>query len=655
MIWGLDFGDWALKVVRGSYDRKQDTITIDLFDEIVYGELPCGYDASPLDKHREGIVAFRQKHQISPSDVLCVAVSGSEVFSRFINLPPVPESVSEIIRYEARQQIPFDIDDVVWDYQPVKEHYEVGEEIEVGLFALKKERVAELLDLLEPWRENLRVIQDAPLAVYNLLEYEGLVEQAGIVVDIGGATTDVLVLNPPRYWVRTLLVAGDDLTNALVEQFGVGSQDAEVIKRQAGRSAHREQILRVLQPVFDDLVNEIQRSLGYYKSLARDVKFERVLALGSALKMTGLTPMLAGGLQYQVDVIRELHRIKLAEGADGEKFQAALPGLCGALGLVVQGAGRARVRINMVPEQVALAGVVSAKKPWVLAAAVGLLLAVGVLSLGQGLQAQGAAPDAQNLPWDVLQRAEKLQQRYGTAAADVQKVEKELKVLAEPGVPQDVYLELLALYSEKAAEGVYTTRLRFEWMEPADIRQDMALMAPTGMARAARGPNMSGISALVEEAEAAGRSRAAAMALGAARGPMSGGAGRGSGGRATGGRSRAGATVVSGTRAAGKAGPDHSDKSRLVVRFACESSVATREYIETQVFGALRSAVLADNKPAFTEVRMLGDVRDVYRDPVSGQAVASAAAGARRYVAFEGCAVVNLGQPPEPAKGKTAK
>lgn len=62
MIWGLDFGDWALKVVRGSYDRKQDTITIDLFDEIVYGELPCGYDASPLDKHREGIVAFRQKH-----------------------------------------------------------------------------------------------------------------------------------------------------------------------------------------------------------------------------------------------------------------------------------------------------------------------------------------------------------------------------------------------------------------------------------------------------------------------------------------------------------------------------------------------------------------------------------------------------------------
>lgn len=172
VIWGLDFGDWALKVARGTFDRKSDTLTVDLFDEIVYGELPCGYDASLLDKHREGVVAFRNKHQIGAGDALCVCVSGSEVFSRFINLPPVPESVGEIIRYEARQQIPFDIDDVVWDYQPVKEEHEVGEEIEVGLFALKKERVAELMDLLQPWRSNLRVLQDAPLAVYNLLEYK---------------------------------------------------------------------------------------------------------------------------------------------------------------------------------------------------------------------------------------------------------------------------------------------------------------------------------------------------------------------------------------------------------------------------------------------------------------------------------------------------
>ncbi|MCK4375292.1 MAG: pilus assembly protein PilM, partial [Candidatus Brocadiae bacterium] len=215
-IWGMDFGDWALKVVRASYDIKSGSITVDLFDEIVYGDLPCGFEVGPQEKHRAGIIAFRSKYEIAPGDDLCVSVSGSEVFSRFINLPPVPESIDEIIRYEARQQIPFDIDDVVWDYQPVKEEQdlEIGEEIECGLFALKKERVEELMDLLEPWRKNLRVVQNAPLAVYNLLEYEGLVGEAAVVVDIGSATTDVLVLNPPRFWVRTLLLAGDDLTRA---------------------------------------------------------------------------------------------------------------------------------------------------------------------------------------------------------------------------------------------------------------------------------------------------------------------------------------------------------------------------------------------------------------------------------------------------------
>ncbi len=670
MIWGMDFGDWALKVVRGTYDKKADTLTVDLFDEFVYGELPCGYEASPLDKHREGVIAFRNKYHIAPGDALCVAVSGSEVFSRFINLPPVPESVGEIIRYEARQQIPFDIDDVVWDYQPVKDEHEAGEEIEVGLFALKKERVAELLDLLAPWKGNLRVVQDAPLAVYNLLEYEGLVKESAIVLDIGAATTDVLVLNPPRFWVRTLLVAGDDLTNALVEQFGVSSAEAEKIKRQLARSAHKEQILRVLQPVFDDLVNEVQRSLGYYKSLAREVKFERVLALGSALKMTGLTQMLAGGLQYQVQMMRDLSRVRLAPSVNGEEFGAALPGLCAALGLLVQGAGRGRVRINMVPEELALASSISTKKPWLVGAAVGLLVVSGILVGGERLYGRNAAEAVSGVDWTDLDKATKVEQEYTAAASEVQTVEKQLQGMSESGISSNLYPDLLALYADKMPSNVFTTQLSFEWMEPADITTAMRPLQPTmtrpGGAAMAGGPSMPagggpgaggppvGLAEMIAARAAAAQSRGMGGAM--ERAPSGA-----IGSRPVGvpGPARGGVTGVRGPAggATGAKGVEHTDKSRLVMRFVAESEELTdgKAYIQSAVFDALKTAQLPENKAAFVDVKMLGDVHDVYRNAQTGQVEPRAGEGVRKYIGFEGYAVVNVGAPAEAPKAKPTK
>ncbi|NIM33374.1 MAG: pilus assembly protein PilM, partial [Pseudomonas stutzeri] len=102
------------------------------------------------------------------------------------------------------------------------------------------------------------------------------------------------------------------LTNAVVEKFGVSLEEAEQIKRVAGRSRHREQIMRVLGPVFDEIASEIQRSLGYYKSLAREVKFERAVMLGSALRMSGAAKMMASRLQYPVRTLTELSSIRFA-------------------------------------------------------------------------------------------------------------------------------------------------------------------------------------------------------------------------------------------------------------------------------------------------------------------------------------------------------
>src|SRR5689334_8521791 len=48
------------------------------------------------------------------------AVSGQSVFARFVKLPAVDqEKIERIITFEAQQNVPFPIEEVVWDYQLV--------------------------------------------------------------------------------------------------------------------------------------------------------------------------------------------------------------------------------------------------------------------------------------------------------------------------------------------------------------------------------------------------------------------------------------------------------------------------------------------------------------------------------------------------------
>jgi len=591
-IWGLDFGVSALKVVRGNFEKKTGAITVDLFDQIVYGELPCGYDASPVEKQREGIIEFRKRHQIERQDILCVSVTGSEVFSRFINLPPVPGRLGEIIRYEAGQQIPFDLNDVLWDYQPVKDELEDGEEIEVGLFAIKQRRVDELLDVLGSWRDNLRVVQNAPLAVFNLLEYENRLEEPTIVLDIGASTTDVLVVDPPQFWVRSLLVAGNDLSNALVKKFGVSFEEAEQIKPKVARSRHREQIMRILQPVFGEIASEIQRSLGYYKSLSREVKFEKMILLGSAVQMTGTQRMLARRLQYKVEGFSELRHIQVGDGVDEAELKAALPALVAPLGLLVQGAAQARVHINMVPEQIMLKAAMSEKKPWLLGAAVGLLLVSGLFVASQYLYGEEIRKAQQGYERQLedVKGFQKWIEKYKEEQSRAKKVRgSDLLLLTKPTIRSDVYIDVLSVLSQTLPTDVYLLSLDVGWLEPDEVKD-------LGSAVGATGGGM--------PADFFG-----------------------------------GDTEQSGD-------VTKSASSELVAYFSAESRVTMEpeQFIEREVIRALQKArAPGSQKRLFTDVRQASPLGEVWRDSKTGKRVDKEnAESPARFFSFRAYGIVNI-------------
>ncbi len=140
-VWAIDIGQCALKAIR--VRSVGDRIEALAHDYIEHAKILSQPDADRPALVADALKQLLDRHDLR-SDRLVVAVPGQSTLSRFTKLPPVePKKVPDIVRFEAGQQIPFDMDEVVWDWQT----FRTGEaqDLEVGIFAMRRELVAEHL------------------------------------------------------------------------------------------------------------------------------------------------------------------------------------------------------------------------------------------------------------------------------------------------------------------------------------------------------------------------------------------------------------------------------------------------------------------------------------------------------------------------------
>ena len=128
------------------------------------------------------------------TNAVVFSVSGQSVFTRFVKLPPVHQSkVVQIIQYEAQQNVPFPIDEVIWDYQLIG-NTQQGE-LEVVLLAIKSDIIEDLNEGVESAELPDRDGRCAPMAsVQRRALQSRRTEGCSLVVDIGARTTNLLFI-----------------------------------------------------------------------------------------------------------------------------------------------------------------------------------------------------------------------------------------------------------------------------------------------------------------------------------------------------------------------------------------------------------------------------------------------------------------------------
>jgi type IV pilus assembly protein PilM len=390
-VWGIDIGQCALKALRcRPHDKDEKRLVVEAFDYIEYPKILTQPEANREELIREALQQFVSRNDLAGERV-AIAVPGQSGLARFIKLPPVErKKIPDIVKYEARQQIPFALEDVVWDYQPLigseDEGYAI--ETEVGLFAMKRDQVARHLKPLEEAGIDVEIIQLAPLAIYNFICFDRLnVEgpydpanppQSTVIISLGTDTTDLVITNGYRVWQRSIPIGGNHFTKALTKELKLTFAKAEHLKRNAMKSENPKAIFQAMRPVFSDLVAEIQRSIGFFTSNNRNAKLGEMVALGNPMKLPGLQRFLSQNLDQQVKLVDQFNNLATGTATAGPQYKENQLTFGVAYGLCVQAQEHAQLRTNLLPEEIITTRLVKAKKPWAVAAVALLLLALTI-------------------------------------------------------------------------------------------------------------------------------------------------------------------------------------------------------------------------------------------------------------------------------------
>jgi type IV pilus assembly protein PilM len=312
---GLDIGSGLIKVAVIDHSKKQPelmkvAITPLLADAIVEGEV--------MDP---GIVSDAIRGALSAAGVksksVVTAVGGRDVIIKKIQIERVKEQQArELMRWEAEQHVPFDMESVELDFQILDPDGE-GTEMQVLLVAAKRELIDNKLRLLTDAGLTPGIVDVDAFALHNAFEVNHPDAMTGIValVNIGHEVTNINILDDGiPILTRDITVGTRRFREDLQRERGVSVDEADQLIQGYDRSAHLD---AVIESRGEEIAVGVERAAAFLASSARTGQLRGVYTCGGGSRIPGLTEALANRLRIRVEQANPLANLKVRNGAFG--------------------------------------------------------------------------------------------------------------------------------------------------------------------------------------------------------------------------------------------------------------------------------------------------------------------------------------------------
>src|SRR5688572_29615605 len=380
----FDFGAGTIKV--GEFIvNEQGTLTL-----TQYGIKSLGAEGAQESK-REGVMlralqeilaekGFRAKN-------INVCAPGFHVFSKFVKLPPVDTGkVTQIIQYEAQQNVPLFRSEVVWDYQIMGTT--PGGELEVLLVAIKSDVVEGLFRTADAGGLKLQLVDVSPAALCNAFRFNyGDQEGCTMLLDIGAKTSNLLFFEKGKVYARGINIGANSITTDFVAEAKVPFAKAEELKINEGfvslGGAYEEPdnpqqaaISKIARQVMTRLHMQVNQTIQFYRTQQGGSAPQKVFLAGGGSIMPYTAQFFQEKLNLSVEYFNPFRNIQIAQGVQIEELEKVAHGFGEVVGLGLRNLAQCPVELNLVPKSIRSRQQFEQKKPYFIAAIFSLVLVV---------------------------------------------------------------------------------------------------------------------------------------------------------------------------------------------------------------------------------------------------------------------------------------
>jgi type IV pilus assembly protein PilM len=383
----IDFGAGTLKLAEFELSESG------ALRLLRYGFKPLGL-AGSQDAAREGVVLRGMQEILGDKSFTAksgnVCAPGFHVFSKFVKLPPVDSSkITQIIHYEAQQNVPFPLEEVVWDYQILGTM--PSGEFEVLLVAVKSDVVEALFRSAESMGVRLDLVDVSPAALCNAFRYNyGDLEGCTMLLDIGAKTSNVLFFDKGKFFSRSINIGANSITQDFAAEAKLPFAEAEKLKIAEGfvslGGAYEEPdnprqaaISKIARQVMTRLHIQVNQTIQFFRSQQGGAAPQRHFLAGGASLMPYTAQFFAEKLNIPVEYFNPFRNVEIDPQVNLEDLAKVAHAYGEVVGLGLRNPAQCPVELNLMPKSILKRQEFTQKKPYFIAAVFSLILVVFIM------------------------------------------------------------------------------------------------------------------------------------------------------------------------------------------------------------------------------------------------------------------------------------
>ncbi len=313
----FDFESESIKVVEGRYVNGQLKVT-NYFKVPTQGALEDGRIVNEKLLVKNLATALKE-HQVKAKYVVCT-LNSTQIINRELFVPVVEEDeLDTVVRFEIQQFLPINLSDYLVQYV-ILDQVEVNGEprLKLNVVTFPEKMAATYYKVLKevglkPYALDVTYNALGKLANYaELLNDVTDLEGAVAFVDMGAQSIDLNIFTNGNVQFTRLIKSGGMTINERLNQL----PDMSIKSAASLENAHLngdEVISRILRLSVDEMMDELERVLQFYRNKSVGNQIDHIFILGGCSNIKGLEAYMSERLSIPTSQIKALKNVEFLE------------------------------------------------------------------------------------------------------------------------------------------------------------------------------------------------------------------------------------------------------------------------------------------------------------------------------------------------------